>query len=50
MINDKGQHVKEAKPGQAVHLGGFREFPEVGNPLYSVKDHTEAQFIITRAK
>jgi hypothetical protein len=38
--------VKEVYPGQAVKLGGFKAFPDVGNPLYAVKDHEEAQFIV----
>jgi hypothetical protein len=33
-----------------VKLGGFRNFPDVGNPLYAVKDHDEAQFIVTTIK
>lgn len=46
MINDQGKHVKEVLPGQAVKLGGFKSFPDVGAPLYAVKDHEEAQFIV----
>ena len=46
MVNDEGKQVKEAYPGQAVNLGGFKSFPEVGLPLYSVDDHDEAQFIV----
>lgn len=46
MINDAGKQVKEVYPGQAVKLGGFKNFPDVGNPLYAVKDHEEAQFIV----
>jgi hypothetical protein len=42
--------VNEVYPGQAVKLGGFRYFPEVGNPLYAVKDHEEAQFIVNTIK
>lgn len=38
--------MKEVYPGQAVKLGGFKAFPDVGNPLYAVKDHEEAQFIV----
>lgn len=29
-----------------MKLGGFKAFPDVGNPLYAVKDHEEAQFIV----
>jgi hypothetical protein len=29
-----------------VHIGGFKEFPEVGNPLYSVDDMKEAKMIV----
>lgn len=46
MINDQGKHIKAAYPGEAVHVGGFKHFPDVGNPLYAVKDHEEAQFIV----
>ena len=42
MINDQGKQVKEVYPGQAVKLGGFKSFPDVGAPLYAVKDHEEA--------
>lgn len=48
MVNDLGQNVKEAFPGQAVHIGGFKHFPEVGNPLYVVKSPAEVRFIIDR--
>lgn len=50
MKNDQGKNVKLAYPGQAVNLGGFRAFPEVGLPLYGCKDHDEAQFIASRIK
>lgn len=50
MINDKGQLVKEAYPGEAVHISGFKHFPDVGNPLYVVKDSKEAHFIVLRVK
>ncbi len=46
MINDRGQPVKEAYPGEAVYVGGFKHFPDVGNPLYVVRDSKEASFII----
>jgi translation initiation factor IF-2 len=36
MKDDNGRNIKEAFPGQAVHLEGFKQFPEVGNPLYVV--------------
>ena len=48
MVNDLGQNVKEAFPGEAVHLGGFKHFPEVGNPLYVVKSPAEVRFIVDR--
>jgi translation initiation factor IF-2 len=44
--NDQGKPVKEVLPGQAVKLGGFKQFPDVGSPLYAVKDHEEAMFIV----
>ena len=46
MVNDRGQPVKEAYPGEAVYVGGFKHFPDVGNPLYVVKDSKESSFII----
>ena len=36
MTNDKGAYIKEAYPGEAVHVVGFKAFPDVGNPLYVV--------------
>ncbi len=48
MLNDKRQPVKEAYPGEAVHMVGFKEFPEVGNPLYVVSNLEEARFIISK--
>lgn len=42
--------MKEAYPGEAVHITGFKEIPEVGNPLYVVKSLEESKFIITRIK
>lgn len=50
LINDQGKQVKEVFPGQAVKLGGFKSFPDVGSPLYAVKDHEEAQFIVQTIK
>lgn len=50
MMNDKGEAVKEAYPGEAVYIGGFKHFPDVGNPLYVVKDQKEAQFIVQRVQ
>ena len=47
LLNDQGKPVKEVLPGQAVKLGGFKNFPDVGNPLYAVKDHEEAMFIVS---
>jgi len=46
MLNDKGQSVKQTFPGEAVHLTGFKHFPDVGNPLYVVKSSEEARFIV----
>lgn len=50
MLNDKRQPVKEAYPGEAVHMVGFKEFPDVGNPLYVVNSSEEAKFIISKVK
>jgi hypothetical protein len=50
MKNDQGMNIKEAYPGQAVLLGGFRHFPDVGAPLYACKQHDEALFMISRIK
>ncbi len=46
MLNDKGVAVKQAYPGEAVHMVGFKGFPDVGSPLYVVKSTEEARFII----
>lgn len=50
MMNDKGAQVKKAYPGEAIHMVGFSQFPDVGNPLYVVKNREEAKFIIDRIK
>jgi len=50
MINDRGEHVKEAFAGEAVHMSGFKAFPEVGSPLYVVSTPEEAKFIVTRVR
>ena len=50
MVNDLGQNVKEAFPGEAVHIGGFKHFPEVGNPLYVVNSPSEVRLIVERMK
>lgn len=50
MKNDQGKNVKQAYPGQAVHLAGFRSFPEVGSPLYACATHDEAMFMSNRIK
>lgn len=46
MFNDLGKSVKEAPPGYAVKLGGFKTYPDVGTPLYKVSSHNEAKFIV----
>lgn len=46
MKDDYGRNIQAALPGQAVHIGGFKHFPEVGHPLYVVKDHREANNIV----
>ena len=50
MKDDGGRVVQQAFPGQAVHIGGFKEFPEVGNPLYAVEGHKEANIIVSTLK
>ena len=50
MKDDNGKPIKEAFPGQAVHIGGFRAFPEVGSPLYVVEDLKEANMIVDTLK
>ena len=47
MKDDNGRVINEAFPGQAVHIGGFKQFPEVGNPLYVVENHKEANMIVS---
>ena len=34
--------MRLAYPGEAVHIVGFKHFPDVGNPLYVVKSIEEA--------
>lgn len=46
MRDDSQRMVMEAYPGQAVHIGGFKSFPEVGNPLYVVRDSKETNIIV----
>ena len=50
MKDDNGRNIQEAFPGQAVHLGGFKSFPEVGHPLYVVENHKEANMIVDTLK
>ena len=50
LLNDLGWAVQEAYPGEAVHVRGFKHFPEVGNPLYAVNSQAEAKFIVQRIK
>ena len=50
MKDDNGRVIKEAYPGQAVHISGFKDFPEVGNPLYAVENHKEANIIVSTLK
>jgi len=48
ILNDKGERIKQAYPGQAVIISGFKTFPDVGLPLYVVKNPDEATFIINQ--
>lgn len=50
MINDQGKSIKQAFPGQAVKLGGFKTYPEVGCPLYAVVNHDEAKMIVNTVR
>jgi len=50
MKDDNGKNVNKAFPGQAVHVSGFKSFPDVGSPLYVVDDHREAQMIVDTLK
>lgn len=50
MKDDNSKIVKIAYPGQAVHVSGFKHFPEVGSPLYVVDDHKEANIIVDTLK
>ena len=47
MKDDNGRVIEQAFPGQAVHIGGFKAFPEVGSPLYAVANHKEANIIVS---
>ena len=49
-MDDKGNKIKEATPGTAVHVSGFKSLPEVGHPMYVVRDKHEADFIISHVK
>ena len=49
-MNDLGEGVSEAFPGEAVHMTGFKEIPEAGNPLYVVRNLEESNFIMNRIK
>mmetsp|Transcript_12957 Transcript_12957/g.20069 ORF Transcript_12957/g.20069 Transcript_12957/m.20069 type:complete len:267 (-) Transcript_12957:955-1755(-) len=46
MKDDNGRMIHTASPGQAIHLSGFKAFPEVGSPLYIVDSLREAQMIV----
>lgn len=48
MTDDLGRTVKQAFPGEAIHLGGFKHWPDVGNPLYVVTSPEEARYIVNR--
>ena len=50
LMNDVGTQTKEAYPGEAVHMTGFKEIPDVGNPLYVVRTQEESNFIINRIR
>jgi hypothetical protein len=48
MLNDHGEKIPEALPGHSVIVAGFKNPPEVGLPLYVVKNPDEAKFIIAQ--
>jgi hypothetical protein len=50
MKNDKGGVVKTATPGTAVHVTGFKHYPEAGHPLWTVSDPEIAKYISTRVR
>lgn len=43
LINDRGQQVKEAKPGTPVEVIGFEEMPHVGDELVEMETVRAAQ-------
>ena len=47
MLDDFGNKITKAFPGQAVTVSGFKTIPDVGQPLYVVKSPEEAEFIRT---
>jgi len=43
LIDDRGNRVKEARPGDAVGVLGFNRVPPVGTEIYVARDQTEAR-------
>jgi translation initiation factor IF-2 len=43
LINDRGENVKEAKPGTPVEVIGFEEMPHVGDELVEMENVRAAQ-------
>ena len=48
MRDDNGKTLKKVGPGRSVTIGGLKEIPEVGMPLYGVRDSEESKFIISQ--
>ena len=45
LINDQGQNVEEAIPGQPIEVLGFNNAPEAGDPFNATKDEGKAREI-----
>jgi len=43
LIDDRGNRVKEARPGDAVGILGFNRVPPVGSEIYVARDQAEAR-------
>lgn len=50
MKDDSGNSLKEARPGDAVHIIGIPNVPSAGDFVYEVEDENKAKYIVTKRK
>jgi translation initiation factor IF-2 len=50
ILNDQGEFLKEAVPGDAVRIVGIPKVPKAGDQIFEVPNEKKASFILQQKK